>query len=115
MALILNLLVTTVSILVASYLLSGGVSVDSYWTAFIVAIVLGVINMFIKPIVTILTLPITILTLGLFMFVINALLIMLISWGVDGFEVANFWWAFAFSIIVSLVSAFMNTLLRPVK
>ncbi len=112
MNLLLNLLVTTLSILVASYLLSEGVRIDDFWTALVVAIILGVINMFIKPIITIITLPITVLTLGLFMFVINALLVMLISWGVNGFEVVNFWWALGFSVIVSLVSSFMNTLLK---
>ncbi len=112
MALLIQLLVSTVAILVASYILSGGVQVDGFWTALVIAIVLGVINMFIKPVITILTLPITIVTLGLFMFVLNALLIMLVSVIVPGFHIANFWWAFGFSLIVSVISSFMNALIK---
>ena len=112
MALVIRLSITTLSILVAAYILSDGVQINDFWTALVVAIVLGVLNMFVKPIITLLTLPITMLTFGLFMFVINALLVMLAGFVIPGFEVVNFWWALLFSLIVSLISSFMNALLK---
>ena len=82
-----------------------GVTVEPWWWAVIIAIVLGFINSCIKPLVKLLALPINIMTLGLFTLVINALMVMLCSWIVrPHFEVANFGWAFAFSIVLTLVS-----------
>ncbi len=89
----------------------SGVRVSGIQTAIIVAIVLGVLNTFIKPILIFLTLPITLLTLGLFLLVINALMILLAAKLVTGFQVENIWWAMAYSFVVSLVSAFLNSLL----
>jgi putative membrane protein len=94
---------STLSILIAAYLIPGVAT--TILGAIIFAVVLGVINMFIKPIITILTLPITIITLGLFSLVINAVLIMLASQIVPEFYVSGFWAAFFFSIIVSLINA----------
>lgn len=82
-----------------------GVHIDTYWTAIIVAAVLGLLNFFIKPILIILTLPITILTLGLFLLVINTAIIMLDSKFVHGFKVDGFWPAFWFSLALSIVSS----------
>lgn len=79
-----------------------------YVTAVLVAAVLAVLNTIIRPILVILTLPINILTLGLFTFVINALIVMLVSAIVPGFLVANFWWALLFSLIVSIVNAVLQ-------
>lgn len=98
------------AILVAAYLLPG-VTVTPL-AAVILAIVLGIINVFVKPIISLLTLPITIITLGLFSLVINALFVMLADWMVDGFTVAGFWWALAFSVVVSLVNGFFHLLIR---
>ncbi len=78
--------------------------------ALIVAVVLGVINLFIKPVLTLLTLPITILTLGLFSLIINALLILLVDFLVDGFSVAGFWWALLFAIVLALINGFFHVL-----
>lgn len=103
------LIVNTFAIAVASYLLPG-VSVDSLFTAIVVAVVLGVINMFLKPVLVFLTLPITLVTLGLFMFVINAALVMLASYIIPGFSVESFWWALLFSLAISAVSWFLNSL-----
>lgn len=85
-----------------------GVHIESFTTALAVAVVLGVLNVIIKPILFILTLPVTILTLGLFMFVINAFLIILTSKLVPGFIVDSFWWALLYSILISLISAFIR-------
>lgn len=107
MNLLLRWLITTVAVLLAAYLLPG-VTIAGVLTAIIVALVLGIINVFLKPLLIILTLPITLLTFGLFVFVINALLVMLTANLVPGFAVANFWWALLFSLIVSLVTSFFH-------
>ncbi len=109
MNIIVRVLIQTVAIFIAAYILPG-VEVDSLTTTLIVAIVLGVINVFLKPILVLLTLPITLVTFGLFIFVINALLVLLVSSLVSGFYVDGFLWALLFSIIVSLVSAFLESL-----
>ncbi|MES2224258.1 MAG: phage holin family protein [Patescibacteria group bacterium] len=95
-------LVATMAIIISAYLLPG-VEVTLVG-AIVLAVVLALINIFIRPLVFILTLPINILTLGLFSFVINALLIMLASGIVPGFYVASFWSALGFSIVLSLIS-----------
>ncbi len=82
--------------------MSGVTLEDGIKTSFIVAIVLGLLNFFVKPILTLFTLPITVLTLGLFLLVINALIIMMCSYFVSGFHVNSFWTALFFSIILSL-------------
>jgi len=79
-----------------------GVIVDEFTSALTVAIVLGLLNLFVKPILVILTLPVTILTLGLFYLVINAAMILVCDHFVDGFKVNTFWTAMLFSIILSL-------------
>jgi putative membrane protein len=89
-----------------TYILSG-VHMDSFITALIVAVVLAVLNALVKPILVILTLPITIITLGLFLFVINALIILLCDKLIDGFKVDGFWWALLFSILLSIVSSIL--------
>lgn len=109
MKLLFNLLVNGFAVFVAAYLLPG-VEVDNFLTAVIVAIVLGLVNAIIKPIFVLLTLPINILTIGLFTFVINALLVMLVSSIVSGFEVTNFWWAVVFSVVLSVISSFLHWL-----
>lgn len=110
----MNLLVGTLAVLIAAYLLPG-VSVGGFWTAVVVAIVLGIVNILIKPILVILTLPITLLSLGLFMFVINAVLILLVAKLVPGFVVTGFWWALLFSLIVSVVNSFLHSLSQPTE
>lgn len=97
-------LVSAVLIFVLANVLPG-IAVTSFVTAFVVAVVLGLVNAVIRPILLILTLPINILTLGLFTFVINALLVLLVASLVPGFVVASFWWAMLFSIILSIANA----------
>ena len=109
MRVLLSILINTLAVIVAAYLLPG-IIIDSYLTAVIVAIVLGVINAFIKPILVVLTFPVTVVTLGLFLFVLNALTVLLVASLVPGFAVAGFWWALLFSLVVSVVSSFLGTL-----
>ena len=109
MGIIANLLVSTASVMSAAYILPD-VQVQSLSVAFIVAITLGVLNTFVKPVLKILTLPITILTLGLFSIVINIGMVMLAEALVPGFEVLTILSAFLFSLIVSLVSSFLGKL-----
>ncbi|MDL2227704.1 phage holin family protein [Bacteroidales bacterium OttesenSCG-928-K03] len=112
MGIILQILVSSVAVYFTAWLLPG-IAVKSYGSAILVAIVLGVLNALVTPILQFLSLPITVLTLGLFMFVINALVIMLASWILgSNFHVQNFWWALLFSIIVSLVSSLLNWVIR---
>lgn len=109
MGIILNLLVNTVAILVAAYILPD-VRIESLGVAIVVAIVLGVLNTFVKPILKILTFPITIITLGLFLFVINTALVLAVAYLVPGFEITTLLSAFLFSVIVSFVSSFLSKL-----
>jgi len=104
-----KLLVYILAVFVAAYVLPG-VVVNGLVTVVVTAIVLGAINTFIKPLVVLLTLPINILTLGLFTLVINAGLIMLAAALVPGFSVAGFWWAVLFSVVLAIVSGFLNGL-----
>ncbi len=104
-------MVTAVAVLIASYLLSG-VSVDSTLTAIIVAAVLGLLNSFIKPILVLLTIPLTIFTLGLFLLVINIIIIKLASEIVTGFRVDGWWPALLFSLIVSFVTSIIEGVIK---
>lgn len=108
MEILISWLLSTVAIIVSAYLLPG-VHVDSFVTALVAAAVLGIINAVIKPILVILTLPINILTLGLFLFVINAVCILLVSSVVSGFRIDGFLWALLFGIILSLVNSALHS------
>ena len=103
MGLLITWLASALTVLIASYLLPG-VHVASFWTALLVALLLGIFNTLLKPILILLTLPITILTLGLFTIVINALLILLVAQIVPGFTIDGFWWAVLFSLLISLIN-----------
>ena len=110
MKLLLRLVISTLAILVAANVVPG-VFVASTTTAIIVAIVLGVLNTFLKPVLQILALPITILTLGLFYFVVNVFIIYLATFLVDGFAISNFISALLFGLVVSIVSAILGMFL----
>ena len=107
MKILLHWFLRAMAIVIAAYLLPG-IVLKSFFVALVVAVVLGIFNTILKPILVVLTLPITILTLGLFTLVINAGMIMLTSRFVDGFHVPNFWTAFLFSLILSLVNAVLH-------
>jgi len=97
-----------------SYLLPqllSGIHVDSFKAAVLFALLLGILNVLVKPIFIILTLPATILTLGLFLLVINAVLVMLSAKFISGFHVDGFWWALLFSICLSLITSFLHSVI----
>jgi len=104
-----QLIVSAVAVIITALILPG-VHIDSPLTGIIVAAVLALLNAVVKPILVILTIPITIVTLGLFLLVINAGMILLVSKLVPGFTVGGFWTALFFSIIMSLVMSVFNSL-----
>jgi len=106
--LLVRWLLLTISIIVTSYLVDG-IFVTSFFSAFFAAAVLGILNALFRPILIVITLPINILTLGLFTFVINALLLKMASGVVPGFYVQGFWSAVFGSLIISLVSWVLNS------
>lgn len=107
-------LLLTLAVLLSSFLVPG-VYVAGFWSALWVALLMGVINISIKPLLIIITLPINILTLGLFTFVINALMVLLIANVIKGFEVNGFWTAMLFSFVLSLLSYVFNALFKTKK
>lgn len=109
MKIILNLIVSVIAIGISAYILPG-VTIAGFVPALVVVVVLAAINLVIKPIIVLLTLPINILTLGLFSLVINAGLVMLASAIVPGFSVAGFWSAFLFAIVLAVVNAVFGKL-----
>ncbi len=106
---IVNLFISTAAVLVTSYVIPG-IHVADLTTAVVVAVVMGILNSVIKPILVVLTLPITIVTLGLFTLVINASLVMLAARIIPGFSVTGFWPALWFSLVLSIVGGFLNSL-----
>ncbi|UQB69625.1 phage holin family protein [Epilithonimonas zeae] len=106
---IIRLLITAISAFLLSKILTG-IHFDTFGSTIIFAIVLGILNVFVKPILSILSLPITIITLGLFSFVINALMILLTDYFMDSMQVDGFLWALLFSILLSLVTSAFSTI-----
>lgn len=104
-AILLKWAISAVLVFIVAYLMPT-VKLNGYFTALVVVLVLGVINIFVKPLLTFLTLPITVLTFGLFIFVINALMIMLTSAIVPGFNSGGFWSSLLFSVILSILNMF---------
>src|ERR1051326_2812611 len=108
---LIKLLISTLAVVITAKLLPGiSIQNDSVLTAIVVAAVLAFLNSVVKPILIFLTIPITFVTLGLFLLVINALMIMLADKLVDGFSVRNFWWALLFSIVLSIVNSILSSL-----
>ena len=103
---IVKWLITALIILILAYLLPG-IEVSGFFAAVVVALVLGLINAFIKPIIIFFTLPINLTTLGLFTLVINAVLVLLTSAIVPGFSVTNFWWALLFSLLMGFSNSWL--------
>ena len=107
MNLIIRLLVTAVVAFFLTKILSG-VHFDGFSTAIVFAIVLGILNLIVSPVLKILGLPLTIITLGLFSLVINAWVILIADYFIDGMTIDGFWWAFIFSIALSLITSLVN-------
>lgn len=106
---LITILLSAIAIFVTANILPG-VHISGFGTALIVAVVLGFINAFIRPLLFFLTLPINVLTLGLFTFVIIGGLVMLVTYVVPGFTIASFWWALAFAFVCALINGFLNAL-----
>jgi len=109
LTIVAKLVTTSLAIIIVAYMLPG-VKVESALSAIGIAIVLAILNFFVKPLLVLLTLPITILTLGLFLIVVNALIILLAAEIVPGFAIDGFWWAVLFSIILSIVVSILESL-----
>lgn len=108
--LLIRWMILTVAIIAAAYLLEG-IEVSGFFSAFLAAAILGILNALFRPVLLLITLPVNILTLGLFTFVINALMLMMASGVIGGFLVHGFWTAVLGSVIISLVSALLTTLI----
>ena len=109
MKFLLKFLITTVNVFVLAYILPGiDIVNNNFYTAIVVAFVLALLDAFIKPLLILLTLPATILTLGLFLFVINACIILIDAHFVHGFKVDSFWYAMLFSILLSFLNSFVH-------
>jgi putative membrane protein len=109
MNIFVRLIINSLAVFISAYVLPG-VKVDGFATAVAVAVVLGIVNLLIKPFFILLTLPVTILSLGIFALFINAIMIMLVSKLVPGFKVNGLFWAFVFGIVLSIVSSFLRSL-----
>ncbi len=110
MGLILVWILNAVALLIVAYLLPG-INVASFGAALIAALVLGLLNTLVKPFLILLTLPITVVTLGLFLLVLNALVFWFAGSILKGFQVTGFWWALAGAIVYSLISGLLSRLL----
>lgn len=111
MRLLIRWACNVVALYVATWLLSGVTYGDEWWTLLIAAAVFTVVNSFVKPVLAVLSIPFIIITLGLFYFLINVLMLYVTDWVVPDFELDTFWWTALAAIIVSLVNAVLHRLL----
>jgi len=112
MRFLLKLLVTSLAVFFSAYILDG-VYLEGFPTAILVALLMGFLNAFLKPILIILTIPITLVTFGLFLLVINAVIILLADYALSGFTVDSFFTAVLFSIIVSVITWILEAIANP--
>jgi putative membrane protein len=108
---IIKFFLTGLAVLLTAYLLPG-VHVENYGQALLVALVLSIANVIVKPILILFTIPLTVLSLGLFLLVINAIIILMVDYFVPGFSVDGFWWALAFSLILSVFNILFSDLTK---
>jgi putative membrane protein len=106
---LIRLFVNALSVYFTAYLLAG-VKIENFFVAIGVAFMLAVVNTFLRPILVILTIPITLVTLGLFLIVINTMMILLVDWIIGGFEVYGFWWALLFGIVMFIINAVLYSI-----
>lgn len=111
MTLLLVWLLNAVALLIVAYILPG-IAVASFGSALIAALVLGLLNMLVKPVLVLLTLPITILTLGLFLLVLNALLFWFAGSVLKGFQVNGFWWAVIGALLYSVIAGLLSSIIK---
>jgi putative membrane protein len=111
MFIIIRFIITMVAILIISYLFPKMIWVDGFLAALVAAFLLGIVNTIVRPILVLLTLPLTLVTLGLFLLVINGLMLWLVSALVSGFHVSGFWGALLGSILISIVSWMLSRFL----
>lgn len=107
---IIKLFLNAIAVVITAYILPG-VHLESFWYALLLAAVLSLLNVSVKPILVVLTIPATIFSLGLFLLVINAFIILIADWIItDGFNVDGFWWALLFSIVLSIINSIFDRL-----
>ena len=111
---LIYLLVNGFAVWLASEWLSG-VSVESYWTAVLTGLVLGLVNAFVRPIITLITLPLTIVTFGVFLLIIQGAMVLLADWLLDGFVVESFGWAMLFTLLLALINFLIGKVAKPPK
>lgn len=114
MNILVKILLSSIGVVIASYLLPG-VEVDQFTTAIIIAVLISLLNVTVKPLLIILTIPLTVFTLGLFLLVINAVIILIASSVVSGFVVDSFWWALIFSLVLSLINSLLTDVSKDQK
>lgn len=102
-----NLIFMSLAVFAGAHLLPG-ISVSNFLTSVVVALVLALLNIIVKPVLVLLTIPVTLITLGLFLLVINAVVVIIAANLVPGFEVDGFWWALLFSVFLSLIQWLFN-------
>ena len=107
---LLRLLINALSVFFAAWILGDAVQLNGFLSAIGVAILLAILNYTVKPLLIVFTIPATIMSFGLFLFVINAIVIMLADQFLSGFSVANFWWALLFSLLISFISSLLRNL-----
>ncbi len=109
MKILIKLIINSLAVYLSALILSHGIHLKDAITVVAVAVILGVVNTFLKPVLFILTLPVTLLTLGLFALILNALMVLLVSALVPGFVVDGLFWAFLFSLLMSVIRSFLYT------
>lgn len=110
MEILLIWILNAVALLIVAYILPG-ITVASFWSALIAALVLGLVNTLVKPVLILLTLPVTVVTLGLFLLVINGLLFWFVGSVLKGFAVNGFWWALLGALVYSIVAGLLSRLI----
>jgi putative membrane protein len=107
--------INTVALVLTGYILQGGIHISNLWAALMAALLLGLVNAFIKPVIIILTLPLNILTLGLLTLVINGMLLSFVAWAIPGFMIDSFWWAVLGAIVLSVISTLLSIFVVSTK
>lgn len=108
---LIRIILSALGVFIAAYIIPG-VEVNDFWTAIIAAIIIGVLNWTVRPLLILFTIPLTIFTLGLFLLVINAIVILIADALISGFVVDGFWWALLFSLVLTILNSFFQDLSR---